>query len=505
MKKTQHKKTLKNIFVLLIVFVLSFFLTHITFAQTTTGGNQKKPIDVGVQQGMLYTLLRFGGLVPDSLVKTLQWRGSAFSINPTNISQVVNAIATQAIFNTTPAKGIQNPSISKTEEMKNAGYISSAQADYLKSAGPASLSFPTGFEPLSNNTSGTGTDEIKEPEDFVNTFLSGQNRAGSNVLLTGMALGNAGNLSAAVPPAGDMLPELAKSRDIGKNNSGSTNSNGSPYNNFSGGNGQVTITSGVKNAQSALTVNLPAIAAANNPDGGQVAVNTGPMASNIGNAKAEKAITSARVSGNGSFLGKIGEILGISSNKPGSPMMDIDDIANIAAQNSADQINNQLNQINNAQNHFSNDPNLNNLQNQFSPNQFNDLLNNRFPSDGGGGSGGSGGGGTPTPPVTPTTPDTSVCDPAKAVLSQQEVTDIADFMGLTLDVSNWTISYFQASQFLRRTIYLGDSTSTQVVDQTLVPNPNACIWVVYATSAKEGAYVTDARSQTGIKFLFRMP
>jgi len=530
MKKAQHKKTFNNILFLLLFLFLSFSFTRTTSAQSTNA----TPREAGIDEGMLNYWLRYGSIPSDTVPKTLKFLGTGFAANPSEVDQFASAIALQWIYGLKPAEGVSNYSTSIVDDLETAGYISSDQADYLTSASAGSLSFPTNFDPLPNNLknkSDAERGELSELADLPGLILGGANRAGTDIMLSGMAIARADNLSSSVD-SGSMLPEQKGTRNIGKNtgttqgsvSGASIGPNGSNMTTnprvlqatttsstssiseknvyaaaFSGENGNIIKPAISQGFSELARTFLPVIGAAANPYGGDIAVNEGRQPSNVAGTDPQKIVTSASVSGDGGPFGENNESLGLTDKQPGEPLTNMDDVANLAAANSANEINNQTNQLNNAQNHYSNDPNLSNLQNQFTPDEFDTMLDDRFPSDGSGGSGAS------TPPVTPTASNTSTCDPAKAVLSQQEVVEVADFMGLTLSVSSWTISYFQASQFLGTTIYIDGSTSTQVVDSTLIPNPNACVWVVYAPSASEGAYIKDAKSQNGEAFLFSMP
>jgi len=506
MKNIQHKIIPNAVFVLLFVFLLFPLCFIYSPSAQSADETPQKTREPGIDEGMLYYWLRFGKPIADSIAETLGYRGTGFNVNPSNTNQIVSAIALQGIYGVTPTAGVKNYSSSVVEKMIESGNIPKEAAPFVISAGSSSLSLPTQFAPLtlSGKTSAEKA-KISEPEDLPKIFLSGANRAGNDIILSGLALAAAGNLDNSLPNSGDMLPEQAGSRDIGKQ-SGTTTGSTSKQNVYakalSGAGGITTVPGNVKNAQGGLQAWTQALLAFFNPDGGQVAVTTGVMASNIGKKEAEQSVTSARVTGNAGPAGEIGRVSGYTDEKPGAALADIDDVNNLAIRNTVDNINNQANQINNAKNHFG-DGNLNNLVNQFSPDQFNDLFNSRFPSD----SGGSGGG-TQTPPVTPTAPDTTATtckDSTAGALTQQEVVNIADFMGLTLDTSGWTISYFKAEKFKGAEIYLEDSNSTQIVGSDLIPNPNACAWVVYAPNEGEGVYVVDERSQTGIKFFFTMP
>jgi len=219
----------KNILISLFVFLLfPFSLVHIASAQSTNG-DQKVPRQNGIDEGILYYWLRYGGIAPDSLAETLKFLGTGFAADPTNSEQLVGALAKQWVYGSPPAAGVSNYSTSIVDDMQTAGYFGSDQANYLRSAGSASLSFPTQFEPLPDDQktkTGAEKAELKNIADFPSLILGGANRAGNDMLLTGMALARAEDLSAAVPAPGDMLPEQVGTRNIGKDSTGSASGGG---------------------------------------------------------------------------------------------------------------------------------------------------------------------------------------------------------------------------------------------------------------------------------------
>lgn len=269
----------------------------------------------------------------------------------------------------------------------------------------------------------------------------------------------------------------------------------SPYNVIKEG---ITIPQGLQNVRASILESIPVFSTMTLTKATNETPVNESIPSSIYGADAQKNVTSASVPGNARLLGTNNEVAGLTDKLPGASLGDIQDAINIAARNASDQINNSNQQLGDAQNQFP-DGRLNQLQNQFSPNQFSDQLNNRFPGSGGGGSGGGG-----SPNVTPTTPS-SECSTSNAVLSQQEVVDIADFLGLPITTDSWTVSYFKAQQMLGQSVYVGDDTTRTTLDSTIIPDSQACVWVTFADSVGQGVYVSDVRSVYGTKFIFTMP
>lgn len=512
---------------LTILFAILFLLPCSVFAATNTTGSEKAR-DANADEAMLYTYLRYGMPVPDSLIKSLGFRGTGFAATPSNFEEIVNAIAAQWIFGVEPTKGVTNYSSDMVTEGQNNNVYSDREARLYKSIGPAAMgAIPTQAEqPQSSDPNEQG--KITQLDGGVAQIaLSDINSTGMFVKLMAAALGRAENLSETAPNLHGMLPEQEKTRQIGGTSNTTSNSginggttrgastsrllgnggtvlgdsntaleNQSPFEVAKGA--KISVTASEKDKMAATLIEVPYWLAANNPAANADAPANMTLPPVAAGARSQMKITSPGMAGNGGANGRSSEISGYTSKLPGTTLGDLNDAMNLALQNASDQINNRYNQLNNAQNQFP-DGRLNQLQNQFSPDDFNNQLGNRFPDSGG--NGGNGGG---SPTAQPTTSNTTECDPTKATLSQQEAVDVADFLGLPIS-NDWTVSYFKAQQMIGQSLYLGNNTSQTTIDNNIITDPQACVWVTYAPTVKEGVFVSDVRSASGLKFMFRIP
>lgn len=493
MKKLFRKNIRTYLIGIFIVVVVAVVISRVVaFAADTARTNSK-------DQTKVETYARYGGVVPDSVIN-LGFKGTGFAVDPTSFEDIVAAVAAEYVFGIT-LPGVENYSgqdSSILDQMAKANSMSSNEKNLIKQMSFVMLGgMPTKFEE-DNNDAGQ---ELDEYGDLPNLALSTKNSTGAAVLLQGVALGRKDQLRASTDIT-SAFPERAGEREFGKNSS-----SGSPFKDISG---EIITPAIAKNTGIAITSGgLGQLAMiASNPDGGDAAVNNGLMPTVSGKSDAQKKVTSAQVTGDGAQAGKTAEIAGLTDKNPGAPVGNLNDIINLALQNSSNQINNYLNSLGNAQNHFPNGR-LNQLQNLFPQNNFQNQLTNRFPGTGGGGGGGGGtggGGGASQPPVTPTQPDaTNECKTENAVLTQQEVVDVADFLGLPLEVQRWTVSYFKAQQLIGQSVYLGNNTSQTILGTYQLGDPQSCVWVTYAPEEKRGVFMSDIRSENATKFLFRMP
>ena len=492
-----QKQMWRLFFVFLSVVLL--FNSNQTLAALSPSKKTQNP---NVDEALVRTYLRYGNYVPDAVLKEMGFRGTGFAVTPSNYFRIIAAVVGKGVFGISP-QGIAKDTSDMVTDLQNSKAFSQEEADLLRELGPVIM----GIVPTKIASSSKDTDDPFE-QGIITSLETGlsdiafgdHNSTKTAVFLVSAANARTAELTTAT--ISDLTGGIAENegvRDVG-GTSISINSEESPLSHVGG----IVTPNAIKNTQLSLIGGvLQALQISNNPDGGGQAISTGKSPSNLADANASENIKSASVSGDGGHAGKAREVAGFTDEKPGSSLGNLADITRLALANSANQINNRLNQLTNAQNRFPNGR-LNQLQNQFPPNTFNNQLANRFPSSGGSG-GTGGGGGTPPASATPTQPDTTTCNPANAVLSHQEVLDIADFMGLPTTSQDWTKSYFLAQQFIDQNIYLPGTSTLRKVDLSLVPDPTACVWVVYSPSIKTGVFSSDVRSQTGTKFLFRMP
>lgn len=533
---------MKKYFSLSAVLVLGLLCLFGAQTAAAQSAQESATRNADADAAMLYTYLRYGEPVPDSLIKSLGFRGTGYARTPSNFFNIVNAIAAQWIFGVSPegVTSYDSSNVVKADQENNV--YSQEEAQLFREVAEAALgTVPTDSEKLSSSDpkeQGKIT-SLEGDGSIVKIAFSDANSTGAFADLWSAAIGRAQNLAATAPDLNGMLPEQESSRQIGSTNNsvlGDLNANesvgnlaysnngksavagtftsrlsgkgtvladatgagnDSPFNIFKA-KGGITVPAQLKTGQGLLLGALPAMMIASQPAGTSDTPVNENNPSSIYGSKVEKNVTSASVPGNARLLGTNNEVAGLTNKLPGASMANLQDAMNVALQNSADQINNQFNQLNNAQDHFP-DGRLNQLQNQFNQEDFGNQMGNRFP-----GSGGNNGGGA-SPTATPTQATDAGCDMTKAVLSQQEVVDIADFLGLPISGSSWTVSYFKAQQMLGQSVYLGTATTKTTIDSSIIPDGQACVWVTYAPSAREGVYVSDVRSSNGTKFMFTVP
>jgi hypothetical protein len=481
---------------ILINFFIWIFIAYFSATPSFAVTASPMPRNANVDEAMVNTYLRYGNVVADQIIRSMGFRGTGFPVTPSNAEQIIGAVAAQWIFGITP-KGIENYSTDMVSEGEKNKAYAKKEADLLRQIGEATLGFvPTQLSKTFESSDPNEQGKIKKLEGGVaNIAFSDANSTGSfiNVMRTGLA--NQSRLAQSVGDLNGALPEKKGERDIGKNSSSNgTSSSGSPFIGI-----EETITPGrAKDAQLALTTGgwANTLLALFNPDGGDIAVSSGKMPSNISNAKTAKNVSSAQVTGTGEYAGTSAQVAGLTNVKPGSPIGDLSDINRILEATIAENMTRSEQQFGNTRNYFPNGR-LEQLANQFPPNNLKEQIPNRFPDSN------SGGGQPPT--VDPNTPISDGCDPAKAVLSKQEVVDIADFLGLPITTAQWKNNYIKAQQLYNQSVYLGNSSTLITLGSDIIPDPQACIWVVYAPSENTGVYVSDVRSQTGTKFMFTMP
>lgn len=484
----------KILFTALLWLFVGFLFSNNALAETAS----PIPRNADIDMAKVNTYLRFGNYVADEVIRSMGFRGTGFATSPVNADQIFNEVAGEWVFG--PPAGITNYSSDMVTDLVNKKVLSKEEAQLLRSIAPVAMgAIPTQSKDSFSSADPYEKGKITQPDGGVTNVgaiaLSDANNLGVTLRLFGAATAYRDQLEQAAGDYKSALPEQKGIRDIGKNSdSTGMGTSGSPF----VGVGETVIPAAAKVSQLALTTGgwLSALMTGLNPDGGEVAVNTGKMPSNLSLAKAEKSVSSAQVTGTGEFAGTSAQVAGLTSERPGSSLGNLADITRLASQNTADQINNRANQLGNAQNRFPNGR-LNQLANQFSPDQLTNLLANRF----------SGAGSTqqPTPSATQTASNTNECDPAKAVLSQQEVLDIADLLGLPIGGNSWTTSYFKAQQLIGQAVYLNNASTLTIISSATIPDTQACIWVTYAPSVKKGVFTSDVRSTAGTKFMFTMP
>lgn len=134
---------------------------------------------------------------------------------------------------------------------------------------------------------------------------------------------------------------------------------------------------------------------------------------------------------------------------------------------------------------------LGGLSNLFNPDQFTNLLSNRFPRGGGGGD---------PRPTTSVAPPTGVCTSQQAQLSPTDAQNIADVLGLPVTATPWIVQYRPVSSVVGTQ---GTNAGTgQHITITQNDFPNAgCVWAVTANTGA-GQHVVlmeDTRNPTGTK------
>jgi hypothetical protein len=290
-----------------------------------------------------------------------------------------------------------------------------------------------------------------------------------------------------------MLPEQAGTRSLGETSNGQVLSDTiSPFANQIGG---IIASAAMQAAKATTLIAAPFQLAANLPAANADVPTSMTLPPIVAGTESQKKVTNPGMKGNGSSVGDNNKLNGYTNKNPGASLGNMQDALNYAERIQADQINNQADQLQNAREQFPNGR-LEQLLNQFSPDTFKDLLSSFFSNSGGNNTGET------TPSITPPAPTHECKDPT---LSQQEVVDIAKFVGLPTSSTNWTVSYFKAQQLVGQSVYLSDSTTQTTLDTNIIPDGNACIWVVYAPSVKTGVFVSDVRSANGTKFMFAMP